>query len=182
MRHAPLLALLLLAAPVAAQHAGDQHRQGAAAPAPQQPCAGLGARDIKALSAEEIAGLRAGRGMAPALPAEPNPHPGPMHALEHADALRLAPAQRAELERQMRDARARAAALDERVIGAERALGRRFAERRATPEAVRAASLAVGEARGELRAAHLVTHLETVATLTPAQVALYGRLRGYRAP
>ncbi len=66
------------------------------------------------------------------------------------------------------------------MIEAERALDRLFAERRATPETVRAASLAVGEARGEPRAAHRVTHLDTVAALTPEQIRLYDRPRGYR--
>ena len=53
----------------------------------QQPYAGLEARSIKALSDQQIADLKAGRGMGLALAAELNGHPGPMHVLELADPL-----------------------------------------------------------------------------------------------
>lgn len=43
--------------------------------------AGLESRDIKALSADDIAGLRAGASICMALPAELNGYPGPMHVL-----------------------------------------------------------------------------------------------------
>lgn len=54
-----------------------------------QPYAGHETRAIKALSADEIAELKAGRGMGLALAAELNGYPGPVHVLEHAEALRL---------------------------------------------------------------------------------------------
>jgi hypothetical protein len=50
----------------------------------QQPYAGLEARSVKALSEQQIADLRAGRGMSLALPAELNGYPGPLHVIEHA--------------------------------------------------------------------------------------------------
>ena len=50
-----------------------------------QPYVGLQSRTIKALSAEQIADLRAGRGMGFALPAELNGYPGPLHVIELAD-------------------------------------------------------------------------------------------------
>jgi hypothetical protein len=46
------------------------------------PYAGMQARPIKALSAEQIADLKAGRGMSLALAAELNGYPGPRHVLE----------------------------------------------------------------------------------------------------
>ena len=58
------------------------------------PYAGLESRAIKALSPQQIADLREGRGMGLALPAELNGYPGPMHVLEQADALGLSEAQR----------------------------------------------------------------------------------------
>lgn len=71
MKRLALLALLLAVTPAAAdtKHHG-QH----------SPYAGLPAREIKALSPEEIADLAAGRGMGLALAAELNGYPGPRHA------------------------------------------------------------------------------------------------------
>ena len=64
----------------------------------QQPYAGLQSRPIKALSDEQIADLRAGRGMGLALAAELNGYPGPSHVIELADALALQPDQRARMQ------------------------------------------------------------------------------------
>ncbi len=72
-----------------------QHRPSEASPAPY---AGLEARPIKALSGEQIADLKAGRGMGLALPAELNGYPGPLHVLELADALALTADQRARTQ------------------------------------------------------------------------------------
>src|SRR6056297_1838494 len=51
------------------------------------------------LSADEVIGLREGRGMGLARSAELHSYPGPMHVLELADALDLSAEQRAEAER-----------------------------------------------------------------------------------
>ena len=72
----------------------------AAAPAvaqmpPAQPYAGMQARSVKALSDDQVADLRAGRGMGLALAAELNGYPGPSHLLELADGLKLTDTQRA---------------------------------------------------------------------------------------
>lgn len=174
MRRCTMLVTLmaaLAAIPAAfAQHAGHGGR----------PYAGFETREIKALSDSQLADLRAGRGMALALPAELNSHPGPMHALEHAAALRLTATQLARLTALMQQMRADAIVAGERVIAAERALDRLFAEQRATPEAVAAASAEAGAAQAALRTIHLVTHIATRDVLDAAQVARYDALRGYR--
>jgi hypothetical protein len=59
----------------------------APASAQEQPYAGYEQRPIKALSAQQIADLKAGRGMGLALAAELNGFPGPIHVLELADKL-----------------------------------------------------------------------------------------------
>ena len=69
------------------------------ADAQQQPYAGLEGRQVKALSDQQLADLRAGRGMGLALPAELNGYPGPMHVLENADRLDLSPGQRERTQR-----------------------------------------------------------------------------------
>ena len=50
--------------------------------AQHSPYTGLEERDIKALSAEQVAGYLAGDGMGFALPAELNHYPGPKHVLD----------------------------------------------------------------------------------------------------
>lgn len=168
------IALLALAAPAYAQH--DGHRPGAGV----SPYAGFEAREIKAVAPQELADLRAGRGMGLALAAELNGYPGPMHALEHADALRLMPAQREALTALMAGMRRDAVAAGEQLIEAERALDRLFAERRATDAAVGEATARIGLAAAAVRTAHLVTHVATRALLTEAQLTHYDTLRGHK--
>ncbi|MBE7370103.1 Spy/CpxP family protein refolding chaperone [Ramlibacter pallidus] len=175
-----LLAAALVATGASAQHGG--HGAHAAHAAPASPYAGLQSREIKALSAEEAQGLREGHGLRYALAAELNGYPGPLHVLEHAEALRLSPGQRTATEALMRAHRGEARELGARAIEAERRLDQAFAQR-----TVDAASLAqltgqIGELQAQLRAAHLRTHLQQTALLTPQQVARYQQLRGYDAP
>ena len=55
----------------------------------QSPYVGMQTRSIKARSDQQIADLKAGRGMGLALPAELNGYPGPAHVLELSDQLGL---------------------------------------------------------------------------------------------
>ena len=64
-----------------------------------RPYAGLQTRSIKALSAEQIADLKAGRGMSLALAAELNGYPGPRHVMELGEQLGLTDRQRADVQR-----------------------------------------------------------------------------------
>jgi hypothetical protein len=162
---------ILLAAPAAAQH----HGRGGHSYAP------LLQRPIKALSADDIAGLRAGRGMMLALPAELNRYPGPMHVLEHAAALGLNAAQKQAIERQMADMRAEAMALGERIIAGEEALEKLFLSAGADAAAVDRLTAELGALWGKLRATHLAAHVATRAVLSDAQIAQYQKLRGYEA-
>ncbi len=148
---------------------------------PRQPYAELRTRAVKALSEQQMADLRAGRGMGLALPAELNGYPGPMHVLEHAGSLGLTPAQR-ERTRALFDAmKAEAVPLGERLIQQEAELDRLFATKTVQPANLEAATSAVGATQGALRAAHLRYHLAMVEVLAPEQVRRYGELRGYGA-
>src|SRR5262245_16444192 len=94
-----------------------------------QPYAGLQARSLKALSDEQVADLKAGRGMGLALAAELNGYPGPKHVLELAQELKLTAAQRLRTQ-QLHDAMtAEAVPLGQQLIAAETDLDRQFAER-----------------------------------------------------
>jgi hypothetical protein len=178
MRLALLTALLAFAAPADAQHAGHGHAGGRHAAGPY---AGFQLREAAALSPEEAADLRAGRGMGLALPAELNGYPGPLHALELAGPLGLSGAQRALFAAQVEAMRRETVPLGEAVIAAERALDAVFRRGTATAEEVAAASEAAALARGRLRAAHLRVHLATREAMTPGQLAAYAGLRGYGA-
>ena len=153
----------------------------AAAHAQSQPYSAFQDRPIKALSADDIAGLRAGRGMAMALPAELNRYPGPTHVLDHESELALTPAQRRALARQIETMRAAATALGERIIAGESLLDALFRSGAADAATIDRLTTDVATLYGQLRAVHLRTHLETRATLTEPQLAKYQALRGYDA-
>ena len=147
--------------------------------AQHQPYAGMQQRPVKALSEQQITELRAGRGMGLALAAELNGYPGPMHVLEHADALGLTPEQRRRTQALYEGMKAEAVAFGERLIAQESALDRAFAARTITPQALAEATAAIGATQGALRAAHLRHHLAQVEVLTPEQLRRYAELRGY---
>jgi hypothetical protein len=151
----------------------------AAAAQPHQPYAGMQQRPVKALSDGEIADLRAGRGMGLALPAELNGYPGPIHVLEHADALSLTADQRARTQALYEAMKAEAIALGERLIAQEAELDRAFATRTITAKALGETTAAIGATQAALRAAHLRYHLAQVDVLTSEQVRQYADLRGY---
>lgn len=169
MRHSLLLASVafaLASAPALAQS--------------QQPYAGLEARAIKALSEQEIADLRAGRGMRLALAAELNGYPGPMHALELGDVLGLSEQQRDKMQELLAAMKAEAIPLGERLIAQEADFNRQFADRTITEASLAAAIDAIGATQAALRRTHLRYHLLTRDVLTPGQVQRYAELRGYK--
>jgi Spy/CpxP family protein refolding chaperone len=168
MRRCALIALVLAATPAAADNA-HQH----------SPYAGNEARDIKALSPEEIADLNAGRGMGLALAAELNGYPGPRHVLDLAQELNLTAEQQRRTGELFESMRQETSALGGQLIEAERTLDRLFADKLATPDSVAAATAHAGAIGAQLRAAHLRYHLAMMDVLTAEQVAAYNHLRGY---
>jgi Spy/CpxP family protein refolding chaperone len=144
-----------------------------------QPYAGLQVRDIKALSPEQIAQLRAGEGMGLAMAAELNGYPGPRHVLDLGTQLGLTDEQHARIQHLFDAMKAEAVPLGQKLIAAERDLNAAFADRTITPERLQAATAAIGEVQGRLRDTHLKYHLATAALLTPDQIHRYTELRGY---
>lgn len=147
--------------------------------APTSPYSGLEKRPIKALSDQQIADLRSGRGMGLALPAELNGYPGPVHVLELGDRLGLTGEQRARVEELHAAMKAETVPLGERLIAQETDLDRQFAAKSVTPATLQAATAAIGATQGALRGSHLRYHLSTLEVLTSEQVRRYGELRGY---
>lgn len=157
------------------RHHGD-HAPHATASAPY---AGWQHREIKALSAQQLADLRSGKGMSLALAAELNGYPGPAHVLEHAQALALTPQQRAHTQALFDRMQAEAIRLAEEVVVAERRLDDLFAQRTADVASVDEATARAGAAHARLRASHLRYHLQMAELLSPAQRAAYAKARGY---
>jgi len=153
----------------------------AAWPQTHQPYAGMQGRPVKALSDQQIADLRAGRGMGLALAAELNGYPGPMHVLELATPLGLNDDQRAKVTALFDAMKQEAVALGERLIMAEMALDRQFADKTVTLSGLGEATRDIASVQGQLRLAHLKYHLATLGLLTAEQAARYSSLRGYGA-
>src|SRR3979411_2420226 len=151
----------------------------AAAANAQTPYAGMQTRPIKALSEQQMADRRAGRGMGLALAAELNGYPGPVHVLELADKLNLSADQRASIQRLFDAMKAEAEPLGSKLIEQEADLDKQFAGRTVTPDSLRASTAAGAAPQGALRETHLKYHLSTVAVLSPGQMQRYAELRGY---
>jgi Spy/CpxP family protein refolding chaperone len=164
-----LAVILTFAALLAVSAAAQDH----------QPYAGFETRAIKALSEEEVADLRAGRGMGMALAAELNGYPGPRHVIDLAEALELSEDQLAEVEALFEAMQTETIAIGETLISQEEELDRGFAERTISPSEIDRLTQLIGETGGALRAAHLKYHLSTTELLTPEQAQRYAELRGY---
>lgn len=147
--------------------------------APASAYAGQEAREIKALSAEEVGDLVAGKGMGLAKAAELNGYAGPAHVLELADALELTSEQRAQTQALKSAMTAKAIPLGYAVVAAERKLDQLFANKTITPALLRSALDEIGALQASVRWVHLETHLAQVVVLTPDQNARYSQLRGY---
>lgn len=170
-----LVSLTLAAAAfgVAAQHAGQHESAGG--------YAGMQKREIKALSAEQTADLLQGRGMGASLPAELNGVPGPLHVLELAQRLELTPQQQASLEGITARMKASAQQLGRQVIAAEAELDAAFKSNVADERTIAESTARIASLQGQLRAVHLLAHLETRRLLSGDQVTAYNAARGYEA-
>ena len=102
-----------------------------------------------------------------------------MHVLELADRLALSPDQRAATEKLMHTHKAEARAIGEKLVDAEHALDRLFAQSAASEAALAGQVRAVAVIQGEYRLAHLETHRRMRAVLSNEQVNRYVQLRGY---
>lgn len=151
-------------------HGGGGHASPTHAPLP-------GAGVPKSLTAQQVADLRAGRGMGLARSAELGGYPGPLHVLENAAALGLSATQRTRTQALFNGMKAQAVPLGEMLVAQEAALDLLFADRTASEANVAAATRAIGDTSARLRAAHLRTHLAMMKLLTPAQVARYAAIR-----
>ena len=143
------------------------------------PYAGEETREIKALSADEVEGLLAGRGMGYAKAAELNGYPGPAHVLELAAQLSLTEAQLAQTRALHARMQREAQAAGRELVAAERELDALYRTQQATPERLSGTLAQVAARQAQVREAHLKAHIEQRALLSAQQVAQYQALRGY---
>jgi hypothetical protein len=172
----PFAAIIFLLAPAIAFAAPDNHD---AASHSVKPYAGMQHRAVKALSEQKIADLRAGKGMGLALAAELNGYPGPLHALELADALQLSGEQRTKAAALIEVMKAETMPIGAQIIAAETELDRLFAAQRITTAELETAVARIASAEGQLRTAHLRYHLTMKDLMSAEQIARYAALRGY---
>lgn len=158
-----LLTLLFVSAtPAAAQQAGHSGHQ---------------ARGHAETQAREFSNLQQGRGMDMARAAENNRYPGPMHVLEHAEALELSDDQIERSRELMSRVKTRAPELGRQIVDGEKRLEAMFAEGSVEPSSMDSLLMEIAELRAQLRSIHLTAHLDQAAILTEAQITKYMELR-----
>lgn len=148
----------------------SQHDAHAASAASSSSLAGYSAE-------ERAAGLREGRGMGLAMPAESNGYPGPRHVLELADRIGLSGDQKARTQALFDSMQAKAKQLGGQLLDEENALDRLFAEGRATPALLDQDVHRIAQTEAALKIAHLETHLAMMQLLNRDQIARYAELR-----
>jgi hypothetical protein len=143
------------------------------------PYAGEEGREIKALSAEQVTQYLEGEGMGLAKPAELNGYPGPRHVLDLSDRLNLNSGQAKSVKDEFDRMHGDATRLGARIVAEERAIDSLFRTRSMSQALLDARIRKSASLQGELRLAHLRSHLKTTEILTPAQRENYMVLRGY---
>ena len=143
------------------------------------PYAGQQAREIKALSQDEINAYMTGQGMGLAKAAELNGYPGPLHVLELAAKLKLTDEQKQQAEEIRQVMLLEAKRLGPLIVENERQLDALFASGTIDETKVGVLVADIARLQGELRTAHLQAHLELRQILTPEQIKKYAELRGY---
>ncbi|WP_164823002.1 hypothetical protein [Sinorhizobium meliloti] len=143
------------------------------------PYAGQELREIKSLSADDLAELETGGGWGLAKAAELNGIPGPSHVLKMKTDLALTVDQETSTQHIFEKMRKDAVSEGKRLIAGELALEIGFREDSLTEANLRAQLRAVETIRANLRYIHLTAHLEMMRVLTEAQVKQYSELRGY---
>ncbi len=166
-----ILFLILMLTPLSKISAAD--------PSYKSKYAGEEKRAIKSLSEADIEELENGKGWGLAKAAELNGMPGPAHVLEMKDEIALSTSQVGAIEDLYRKMKQEAIPLGLELIELERALNNRFANKTITFELLDVLLESIAQVHKKLRYVHLSAHLKTPNILTPEQIALYNKLRGY---
>jgi Spy/CpxP family protein refolding chaperone len=109
--------------------------------------------------------------------ADLNGYPGPKHVLDMQDSLNLSEEQLKDVQSIFDAMKESTRSTGEAIIAREVELESLFRSGKATREVVKRVSKEIGALRGELRAAHLVAHIQAKQVLTKDQIATYDSLR-----
>lgn len=134
---------------------------------------------VRGLSAQEVADLRAGRGMGYARMAELNSYPGPRHLLDLQKELQLSTEQIAAINAIFVEMEQQAQSLGQQIITGEEQLGVAFATNTLDETTLQSQVMQLANHYGQLRMTHLQAHLAVTPLLTTAQINAYNALRGY---
>ncbi len=147
----------------------------------KSPYAGQEIRGIKALSQQKIDGYLSGKGMGYAKAAELNHYPGPRHVLDLSEQLALTSEQKAKTTKLFESMKKEAVSLGRELIDSEKELDQFFSNEAMDNKRLESILTGIGMLQAKLRYVHLSTHLEQKTILTPHQIQLYDRLRGYQS-
>ena len=139
-------------------------------------------RIIKSFSPEDIESLQTGTGDAfggMAKLAELNGYPGPRHVLDLENELKLSNEQKANITTIYDNMKKKAVDLGQEIVNVEKIANGEFINETITDSQIKQLIFKSSEIYGQLRYAHLSTHLKMLDILTPEQVNLYNNLRGY---
>jgi Spy/CpxP family protein refolding chaperone len=139
-------------------------------------------RTIKSLSPEDIESLQTGTGDAfggMAKLAELNGYPGPRHVLDLANELKMSNEQKENITTIYDNMKIKSVELGQEILNVEKIANEEFINKTITDSQMKQLIFKSSEIYGQLRYAHLSTHLKMLAILTPEQVNLYNNLRGY---
>jgi hypothetical protein len=139
-------------------------------------------RIIKSLSPEDIESLQTGTGDAfggMAKLAELNGYPGPRHVLDLANELELSNRQKENITTIYDNMKNKSVELGQEILNVEKIANEEFINKTITDSQMKQLIFKSSEIYGQLRYAHLSTHLKMLTILTPEQVNLYNNLRGY---
>ncbi|WP_286758457.1 hypothetical protein [Ralstonia sp. RL] len=145
----------------------------------RSPYAGEQQRALKAVSAQDIADLEAGRGMGLSKVAELNHYPGPKHVLDAAKSLKLADTQIQQVRQLQEGMQHEAQRLGTQILAKEAELDSLFSGHNANEDQVHTLVADIAKLQGELRFVHVNAHLATTRLLTSEQILAYDQLRGY---
>lgn len=143
------------------------------------PYAGQEARDIKAMSEQEVADYLNGKGMGYAKAAELNHYPGPRHVLDLSRELALTEEQSKRTQAIYDHMKEQAIAIGKQLIQKEQELDHQFVNESINKVLLNSLLSEIGTLQAKIRYVHLNAHLEQKALLTRQQIQQYDKLRGY---
>ena len=121
--------------------------------------------------------LEKSEGTGMALYADRNGYPGPKHILEMQDTLKLTDDQVKDISAIIDEMSENARAIGEQIIAKEQELESLFRLGKATESLTRQLTTDIGNLRGQLRAVHMIAHIQAKSILTKEQISTYMSLR-----